>query len=54
MTAIDSPEVSFSAARAAVDAALATFARSHLRSMDGPVAEAVRYSMLGEGKRLSS
>ena len=52
MKAVDSPGVSFSEARSAVDAALATFAKSHLRSMDGPVADAVRYSMLGEGKRL--
>jgi farnesyl diphosphate synthase/geranylgeranyl diphosphate synthase type II len=44
--------VSFVAERAAVDAALATFAGSYLGTMDGPVAEAVSYSMLGEGKRL--
>ncbi len=47
-----SPSISFAAERAAVDAALAAFATSYLYSMDGPVAEAVSYSMLGEGKRL--
>ncbi len=38
--------------RANVDAALATFASTYLCSMNGPVADAVSYSMLGEGKRL--
>jgi farnesyl diphosphate synthase/geranylgeranyl diphosphate synthase type II len=52
MTAVDATQVSFAAERAAVDAALVTFANHHLSSMDGPVADAVRYSMLGEGKRL--
>jgi len=45
-------QLSFATERAAIDAALATFAKTYLRSMDGPVAEAVSYSMLGEGKRL--
>src|SRR5471032_1960373 len=52
MTAVDTGQVNFSAERAAVDAALATFAKTYLCSIDGPVAEAVRYSMLGGGKRL--
>ncbi len=52
MTAVDSAQVSFAAEKAAVDAALTTFANLYLRSMDGPVADAVTYSMLGEGKRL--
>jgi len=46
------PQLSFSAERAVVDAALATFAKTYLYSIDGPVAKAVCYSMLGEGKRL--
>src|ERR1019366_7887947 len=45
-------QLSFSAERAVVDAALATFAKTYLCSIDGPVAQAVSYSMLGEGKRL--
>jgi len=52
MTAVDSPQVSFVGEKAAVDAALTTFANLYLRSLDGPVADAVTYSMLGEGKRL--
>ena len=52
MPAVDSPHVSFAAEKAAVDAALTTFANLYLRSLDGPVADAVTYSMLGEGKRL--
>ncbi len=46
------PKLTFSAERAVVDAALATFASTYLCSMNGPVADAVSYSMLGEGKRL--
>jgi geranylgeranyl diphosphate synthase type II len=52
MPAGDSRHVSFAAEKAAVDAALTTFANLYLRSLDGPVADAVAYSMLGEGKRL--
>jgi farnesyl diphosphate synthase/geranylgeranyl diphosphate synthase type II len=54
MIAVDSAQAapSFAAERAAVDAALAAFAAAYLGSLDGPVADAVRYSMLGEGKRL--
>lgn len=52
MTAVDVPNLNFADERAAVDAALTTFANLYMRSMDGPVADAVTYSMLGEGKRL--
>jgi farnesyl diphosphate synthase len=52
MMAAEPPHVSFAAERAAVDAALANFAKTYLCSMNGPVADAVSYSMLGEGKRL--
>ena len=52
MIAVDSGDVSFAAERAAVDEALTTFAKRYLCSMRGPVADAVSYSMLGEGKRL--
>jgi geranylgeranyl diphosphate synthase, type II len=52
MIAVDSGVPAFSAERDGVDAALAVFAKSCLHSMDGPVAGAVSYSMLGEGKRL--
>ena len=41
MTAVDTGQVNFSAERAAVDAALATFAKTYLCSIVGPVAEAV-------------
>ncbi|MFI5245682.1 MAG: polyprenyl synthetase family protein, partial [Gemmatimonadales bacterium] len=50
--AADSAAGSFAAERAAVDEALERFANRYLRSMKGPVADAVSYSMLGEGKRL--
>ncbi len=46
------PAQSFSVERAAVDAALAEFAKRYLPSIDEPVAAAICYSMLGEGKRL--
>ena len=52
MTTANAQQLSFSAERATVDAALAMFAKTYLGSIEGPVAEAVRYSMLGEGKRL--
>jgi geranylgeranyl diphosphate synthase type II len=52
MIATEPSHVSFAAERAAVDAALASFAKTYLCSMNGPVADAVTYSMLGEGKRL--
>jgi geranylgeranyl diphosphate synthase type II len=52
MIAVDSPPVDFAALRATVDAALESFAGRYLGALDAPVAGAVRYSMLGEGKRL--
>ena len=42
----------FAAERRAVDAALATFGRRYLDDVPRPVAEAIRYSLAGEGKRL--
>ncbi|HEV8411772.1 MAG TPA: polyprenyl synthetase family protein, partial [Gemmatimonadaceae bacterium] len=50
--AANSRQLSFAAERTAADAALATFATTYLQSVEGPIADAVRYSMLGEGKRL--
>ncbi|HEY2850436.1 MAG TPA: farnesyl diphosphate synthase [Gemmatimonadaceae bacterium] len=52
MTAVDARQMTFASEKAAVDAALASFANLYLRAIDGPVADAVTYSMLGEGKRL--
>lgn len=52
MIAADPLPLDFSPERATVDAALAAFARRSLATMRGPAAEAVRYAMLGEGKRL--
>lgn len=52
MIEVDAPGVNVFSDRAAVDAALAAFADAHLGPLAGPVADAVRYSMLGEGKRL--
>ncbi len=42
----------FSAERALVARALEAFCASHLHGVEGPVADAIRYSILGEGKRL--
>jgi farnesyl diphosphate synthase/geranylgeranyl diphosphate synthase type II len=42
----------FTCERTAIDGALARFADRHLAGLDGPVAEAIRYSLLGEGKRM--
>ncbi|HEU4643814.1 MAG TPA: farnesyl diphosphate synthase [Gemmatimonadaceae bacterium] len=50
--AADPVEAEFAADRAAVDAALATLCDRALGSLPGAVAAAVRYSILGEGKRL--
>jgi geranylgeranyl pyrophosphate synthase len=50
--AVDSASVNFAPERSAVDAALEAFAGRYLCSLRGPVADAVSYSMLGEGKRL--
>ena len=52
MNALDAPPLDFAEERRAVDAALQVFAARYLDGMDGPVADAVRYAMLGGGKRL--
>ena len=52
MKGTDAPRASFAAEREAVDAALESFSRLYLDDIEGPVASAIRYSMLGEGKRL--
>jgi farnesyl diphosphate synthase/geranylgeranyl diphosphate synthase type II len=46
------PALRTTAERAAIDAALARFCARYLDEAAGPVAEAIRYSLLGEGKRL--
>jgi geranylgeranyl pyrophosphate synthase len=51
MTAVQ-PELNFAGDRAIVAAALARFVERYLGGMNGPVADAVRYSVEGEGKRL--
>ncbi len=52
MTPIDSGTVSFSGDRAAVAAALQQVADRYLDGMEPTVADAVRYALMGEGKRL--
>jgi geranylgeranyl diphosphate synthase, type II len=52
MIAIEAPRTDFEAERALVDAALVSFADRYLGPLEGAVADSVRYSMLGEGKRL--
>jgi geranylgeranyl pyrophosphate synthase len=52
MIAVETPSSDFATERAAVDAALASFADRYLPPLRGAVADAARYSMLGEGKRL--
>ena len=52
MTTIDSHTVSFSGDRAAVAAALHQVADRYLDGMEPTVADAVRYALMGEGKRL--
>ena len=47
----DAP-VSFAQGQAAINGALAHFADRHLAQVDSTVAEAIRYSLLGEGKRM--
>jgi geranylgeranyl pyrophosphate synthase len=42
----------FSAGRAQVARALEAFCQRYLHGVEGPVAEAIRYSCMGEGKRL--
>ena len=51
MTAVQ-PELNVSDDRAVVAAALGRFIERYLGGMHGPVADAVRYSVEGEGKRL--
>ncbi len=48
----DAPSIRFSAEREAVAAALHAIANRAARSLDPRVAEAVRYALLGAGKRL--
>jgi geranylgeranyl pyrophosphate synthase len=48
----DAPAAAFAADRAAVDAELAAVCARHLTRAHGPVGDAIRYSLLGEGKRL--
>jgi geranylgeranyl diphosphate synthase, type II len=43
---------SFARAQAAIDAALARFADRHLATLRGAVGDAIRYSLLGQGKRM--
>jgi len=44
--------VDFGPDRAEIDRALAGFCERYLQGVPGPVADAIRYSLLGEGKRL--
>jgi geranylgeranyl pyrophosphate synthase len=46
------PRVEFAQAQGAINEALARFADRHLAAIDGPVGDAIRYSLLGEGKRM--
>ena len=46
------PRAEFAPAQAAINAALARFSDRHLRAVEGPVGDAIRYSLLGEGKRM--
>jgi geranylgeranyl diphosphate synthase type II len=52
MIAAETAAPSFAAERAAIDAALEALSTRYLGAIEGPVAAAIRYSMLGEGKRL--
>lgn len=51
-TAVDAARVDWSADRANVDAALVTFCDRYLSPLPHPVGDAIRYSLLGGGKRL--
>jgi geranylgeranyl pyrophosphate synthase len=42
----------FVLAQSAINEALARFADRHLAALSGPVGDAIRYSLLGEGKRM--
>src|SRR5258705_1623886 len=44
--------IDFGPDRAAIDRALESFCERHLAALTSPVAEAIRYSLTGEGKRL--
>jgi len=44
--------VDFGPDRAAIDGALVSFCDRYLRDIQPPVADAIRYSLMGEGKRL--
>ena len=46
------PRAEFAVAQAAVNDALSRFTVRHLAAIGGPVGEAIRYSLLGEGKRM--
>jgi len=46
------PAGTFAEGRAAIDAALARFAERHLDAVGGPVGDAIRYSLAGQGKRM--
>jgi geranylgeranyl diphosphate synthase, type II len=44
--------IDFGADRTAIDRALASFCERYLESVPAPVGDAIRYSLMGEGKRL--
>jgi geranylgeranyl pyrophosphate synthase len=46
------PRAEFARAHSAINDALARFAERHLTGLDRPVSDAIRYSLLGEGKRM--
>ena len=46
------PRADLARAQVAINAALARFADRHLDGVPGPVRDAIRYSLLGEGKRM--
>jgi farnesyl diphosphate synthase/geranylgeranyl diphosphate synthase type II len=52
MIASDPRSLDFAAERAVIDAALASFAQRYLPGIEEPATAAVRYAMLGGGKRL--
>ena len=52
INAADAPDLTFRAERASVAAALTGFCDAYLADAPGAVGAAIRYSLLGEGKRL--
>src|SRR3954465_14787404 len=44
--------IDFGPDRAAIDRALVSFCERHIAALSSPVADAIRYSLTGEGKRL--